>query len=201
MGKHGHNGGAHGDQHHGHITDLPDVSYIKNVDVTHETSDVSVEALLKFVAGLTLLTAATFVLMYGLFRLLDRQFASKDYQTRPGPMAMTPEERIPPEPRLQQAPGFGLKLEDGTVVNLDTENAPGKPQEEYRVLREQWERILATGKPDESSPGAGLPIDQAMKQLLENNAIKTKTGAGTWDEHLGGVPTAASSGRMIQKDQ
>ncbi len=189
---------GHGDQH-GHITDLPDVSYIKNVDVTHETSDVSVEALGKFVIGLTLMTIVTFGLMYALFKLLDRQFETRNYETRPGPMAMTQQERIPPEPRLQGAPGFGVKLENGTVVNLDSENAPGKPQEEYRVLRAQWERLLTTGKTDEASTSVGLPIDQAMKKLIERNVIKTKPGAGNWDEYPGNLPTAASSGRTNQK--
>lgn len=191
-----HNTGS--DHQHGHITDLPDVSYIKNVDVTHETSDVSVEALTKFVIGLTLMTLATFGLMYALFKLLDRQFESRNYETRPGPMAMTQQERIPPEPRLQGAPGFGVKLENGSIVNLDSEHAPGKPQEEYRVLRAQWERLLTTGRTDETSTSFGLPIDQAMKKLLESNAIKTKPGAGNWDEYPGNLPTAASSGRTIQ---
>lgn len=199
MAEKDHNGHTHGDHHHGHITDLPDVSYIKNVDVTHEASDVSVEGLAWFVIGLTLMTIATFGLMFALFKLLDRQFESRSYESRPGPMAMTQQERIPPEPRLQEAPGFGVKLENGSVVNLDSVHAPGKPQEEYRVLLAQWERVLTTGKTDETSPSVGLPIDQAMKKLLESNVIKTKPGAGNWDEYSGNLPTTASSGRMSQK--
>ena len=50
MAKHDHNG-------HGHVTEVPDTSHIKNVDVTHETSDVNVPALLKFVLALTIMTA------------------------------------------------------------------------------------------------------------------------------------------------
>lgn len=203
MARTGHNGhNGHRDRvAEGHITDLPDVSYIKNVDVTHETSDVSVEALMKFAIGLTVMTIATFGLMWVLFKLLDRQAVKNDYETPPGPMAMKPEERLPPEPRLQQAPGFGVKLESGKVVNLDSFAAPAQPEAEYVELRKQWEQILRTGKPDEASPSAALPIDQAMQKLLETNTIKTKAGAGNWDEYHGHLPTAASSGRVIQKGQ
>ncbi len=68
MAKHGtrHNG-------HGHVTEVPDVSHIKNVDVTHETSDVNVPALLKFVLALTIMTAVVYVLMLFLFSFLNTQ--------------------------------------------------------------------------------------------------------------------------------
>lgn len=51
MTKLGHSGNGHE-----RITETPDVSHIKNVDVTHELSDVNVPAILKFVAGLTVMT-------------------------------------------------------------------------------------------------------------------------------------------------
>src|SRR5918992_4522198 len=110
MAKTGHNG--HGSNGHGdkHVTEIPDVSYIKNIDVTHEASDVSVSALLKFVGALTVMTILVFVLMWALFWFFNQQEDKKE--TAPGPMAMTEQERLPPEPRLQGAPGFGLKLAD-----------------------------------------------------------------------------------------
>ena len=42
----------------GHKTETPDVSHIRNVQVTHETSDIDVKAVLTFVVVLTLATAA-----------------------------------------------------------------------------------------------------------------------------------------------
>ena len=60
-------------KHDGHITETPDVSYIKNVDVTHETSDVNVPGIVKFLVGLSVLTIVTFVLMWGLFRSLEKK--------------------------------------------------------------------------------------------------------------------------------
>jgi hypothetical protein len=63
-----HKGNGHGRLH---VTETPDVSHIKNLDVTHETSDVSVSGVAKFVAGLTVLCAVVFVLMWGMFRFIN----------------------------------------------------------------------------------------------------------------------------------
>ena len=41
----------------GHKTETPDVSHIRNVEVTHEASDVSVRGVLTFVVVLTIATA------------------------------------------------------------------------------------------------------------------------------------------------
>ena len=131
-----------------HITETPDVSHIKNLDVTHEASDVSVSGILKFVAGLTALGVVVFVLMWGMFRFLNAQETEKE--PPPGPMAMKPEERLPPPPRLQAAPGFGVKLKNGEWVPLDRK----APEAEYRVLRVQWENELKCAEgPESSTPG------------------------------------------------
>jgi hypothetical protein len=119
-----------------HATETPDVSHIKNLDVTHEANDVSVSSILKFVIGLTVLGAAVFVLMWGMFRLLNAQETEKE--PKAGPMAMTEQERLPPEPRLQAAKGFRVKLADGKYVDLEKR----EPEAEYRVLHEQWDRRL-----------------------------------------------------------
>src|SRR6266545_5218531 len=108
MVRSGHNGNGND---HRHVTETPDVSYIRNPDVTHEASDVSVSGVAKFVGALTVLGIVVFLLMWGLFRLLAAQAETKE--PTPGPMAMSPQERLPPDPRLQAAPGFGVKLENG----------------------------------------------------------------------------------------
>ncbi len=50
MVRSGHNGNGNDDRH---VTETPDVSHIKNPDVTHEASDVSVSGVAKFVGALT----------------------------------------------------------------------------------------------------------------------------------------------------
>ena len=185
MAKATHNGNGH---HRLHVTETPDVSHIKNPDVMHEASDVNIPGILKFVLGLTVLGVVVFVLMWGMFRFLNWQETEKEPQ--PGPMAMTEQERLPPPPRLQAARGFGVKLESGEIVGL--ENKP--PDAEYRVVREQWDRRLNCQSPDETTPASTncMPIDVAMKKLLEGSGLPVRTPGQNSAE---AQPTAWSSGR------
>jgi hypothetical protein len=185
-----HNGNGHDP---GHVTETPDVSHIKNLDVTHEASDVSVSGVAKFVLALTVLGIVVFVLMWGMFGLFSAQEETKE--PPPGPMAMSPQERLPPLPRLQAAKGFGVQLENGKQVNLENK----QPDAEYRVLREQWELALkCTG----NNPGC-VPIDQAMQKVLGlPSRVKeiSEEGPGWRAEDYGiDAPTAASSGRATEK--
>lgn len=190
-----HNGNGHDPRQ---VTETPDVSHIKNLDVTHEASDVSVSGIAKFVLGLTVLGVVVFVSMWGLFRFLDTQEEEK--APKPGPMAMSPQERLPPDPRLQAAPGFGVKLENGEWVPLEKR----EPESEYRVLREQWERDLKCSMEPASNVRAGcVPIDQAMQKVLGlPSRVKTISEEGPgWRAEDYGIdpPTAASSGRVTEK--
>ena len=190
-----HNGNGHDRRH---VTETPDVSHIKNLDVTHEASDVSVSGIAKFVLGLTVLGIVVFVSMWGLFRFLDTQEEEK--APKPGPMAMSPQERLTPDPRLQAAPGFGVKLENGEWVPLEKR----EPEAEYSVLREQWERDLKCSMEPASNVRAGcVPIDQAMQTVLGlPSRVKTisEEGPGWRAEDYGlDPPTAASSGRATEK--
>lgn len=209
-----HNGNGDG---HGHVTETPDVSHIKNVDVTHEASDVSVGGVVKFVVGLTMFCAIVSVLMWGLFIFLKAQEDKKEPQA--GPMAMSTEERLPPEPRLQSAPGFGVKLENGEWVPLEKR----EPEAEYRALREQWDRKLNCKKPaaddhaaqpstspgvhaapandhavskDAAPPAPCIPIDDAIQKLIEKG-LPSRATPTTADGIA--LPTVASSGRVTGK--
>jgi hypothetical protein len=212
-----------------HITETPDVSHIKNPDVTHEASDVSVSGVAKFVLALTVLGVVVFVLMWGMFRLLNAQETEKEPPA--GPMAMKPTERLPPPPRLQAAPGFEVKLKSGETVSLEKK----EPEAEYNVLLAQWEDELKcsegtgtgttaggheTGAPKAephpaaneqearapaatSIPAGCVPIGEAMKKVIGlPSRLKQISGEGP-----GGIaedygidrPTAASSGRATER--
>ncbi len=193
MAKLGHKGNGHG-----HMTETPDVSHVRNVDVTHELSDVNVPGILKFVGALVVMTVVVYVLMWLLFGFFNAQEAKKEAEAPPGPMAMTEQESLPPEPRLQAARGFGVKLENGEWVNLEKR----EPQAEYRVLREQWDRVLKEGPKDQSGNPAGLPIEQAMQRVVEGQGLPSRPQQGAPQEmtdYTIGTPTAASSGRVTEK--
>lgn len=183
----------HKETDHGHVTEIPDVSYIKNVDVTHETSDVNVPALLKFVLALTIMTAVVYVLMLFLFKFLNTQETQNE--PPPGPMAMTEQQRLPPEPRLQSAPGFGVKLENGQWVLLENK----QPEVEYRVVREQWQRALAEGPKDQAGNTVGMPIEAAMQKFVAEHNAKAGAKPTPTDGFGDQMPTAASSGRVSVK--
>lgn len=176
------------------------MSHVRNVDVTHELSDVNVPAILKFAVALTVMTIVVYVLMWLLFGLFNAQEAKKESDRPRGPMAMTEQERLPPEPRLQAAKGFGVNLENGQRVNLETR----EPEAEYRVLREQWERELKCDYKHEfvqARRTACIPIEAAIQKLIEGQSLQSRAqeNSSGKQDYVIGVPTAASSGRVTEK--
>lgn len=180
-----------------HATETPDVSHIKNIDVTHEESDVNVPALLKFVAALTVMTIAVYILMWGLFKFFNTQVTQQEQP--PGPMALSEQERLPPEPRLQGARGFAEEL--AKSVGDSSQEKPKDPLWEIRVLNQQWENSLEEGPKDSSGNPIGLPIEDAMKKVVEQGlASRSKPGSPQELPEQGiSIPTAASSGRVSRK--
>src|SRR5713226_8218860 len=106
--------------HKEHVTETPDVSYIKNVDVTHEVSDVYISGIAKFVVALSILMIASFLLMWGMFRA----FEARVQEPKRSPMALSGKDRLPPEPRLQGAPGFGFCFNDTATTEKTESGAP-----------------------------------------------------------------------------
>ena len=177
----------------GHKTETPDVSHIRNVEVTHETSDVNVRGVLTFAVVLALATIAVGAGVWMLFKFFNAQQAK---QAKPGPMALQPKDRLPPEPRLQGAPGFQLKLENGQTVSLEKLG----PQEEYRTLRRQWNENLKTGLKDQAGNTVGIPIEDAMKKIVSQGLpTRAKGPAGKLNDYAISMPTAMSSGRETEK--
>jgi hypothetical protein len=123
----------------GHRTETPDVSHIRNVEVTFEKSDINVRGVLTFVV---LLTVACAVISFGLWYLFKYFNTQKGKERAPGPLAirnLKEEDRLPPEPRLQASRGFEVTLENGEKVNLELTH----PQAEYedRSGRRRCKRV------------------------------------------------------------
>ncbi|HEX5603308.1 MAG TPA: hypothetical protein VFX63_12185 [Pyrinomonadaceae bacterium] len=178
----------------GHKTETPDVSHIRNVEVEHETSDVNVRAVVTFAAALAISIAVVAFGLTFLFDFFSKQEAKSS--PKPGPMALTQKDRLPPEPRLQSAPGFQVKLENGETRDLKL----SAPQSEYRVLRQQWEENLKTGLKDQSGNVVGMPIDAAMDKIVsEGLGSKAKQPNAKLNDYAIKMPTASSSGRETEK--
>lgn len=184
---------SNGHKGDGHRTETPDVSHIRNVEVTHETSDVNVRAVLTFVL---VLTVATAVISLGLW-MLFRYFNAQEAKEKPAGRMASQRERLPPEPRLQAAPGFAVTLENGERINLQNQ----APQAEYRVLKDQWDRVLRGELKDQSGNSVAMPIDQAIQQVVSGEGLptRTKTAPNKLQDYAISLPTAASSGRETEK--
>ncbi|HKZ77932.1 MAG TPA: hypothetical protein VJ124_06370 [Pyrinomonadaceae bacterium] len=190
-------GSAHKGNGHGHATETPDVSHIKNVDVTHEASDVSISGILKFVVGLTILTGVVYVLMLLLFNLMNAKAVRSEQASPPGPMALTEKERLPPEPRLQGAKGFAEDL--AKTTGGEPSDKPRDPMWEIRVLRQLWTDNLEHGLRDPNGNIVGLPIEEAMKRVVEGNSLPVRPNVESSEQgYVERLPTAASSGRMSE---
>jgi hypothetical protein len=158
-------------KHTHHVTETPDVSYIKNVDVTHEISDVYVPGIVKFLVALSVLTIATFFLVWGMFRSFEKQTIEEP----PSPMAVTENDRLPPEPRLQGAPGFAADIEKKTATRTEESASAitagsAQPKDalyEIGILRRHWNDVLANGPVDQAGQRYGMPIEKAKDEILK----------------------------------
>jgi hypothetical protein len=102
------------------------------------------------------------VCLYGWFLLFNHFKGQAAKEVQPGPMALSQQERLPPEPRLQEAPGFGVTLEDGTWVNLQTT----KPQLEFEDAQWAMGKKLNGEIKDASGNSKTIPIKDAIKQVV-----------------------------------
>jgi hypothetical protein len=159
--------------------------------VAHEESDVAVRPLLWFVGGLTAFTIVVCIAVLIMFMyFLGRE---KSQELKPSPLARQGEERLPPEPRLQLAPGFGVTTDDGRRHNLSYENkAEGvpQPQSEYLVVRDEWARELEGYSWDDQQAGTvRLPDRVAMEEYLRRRQSKQQPGA---QQQQGQAPAAGA---------
>ena len=136
----------------------------------HEENQIGLKGILGFGIGLVGLIVITFGLMWAfLGALKDNAKENADPQN---PMAMSDRERLPPEPRLQLAPGFGVESEKGWV-NMELQ----APSTEYIELKGQWKDLWEHGQKDKKSGVASsMPVDMAKEKFLGEN-VKANAGA------------------------
>lgn len=140
-----------------------------NYDRTYETNLIGLRGVIYFAVGLFLLIVVTFGLMYVLLNVMEDQ--ALETKSKKSPMMLEGKDRLPPEPRLQAAPGFGVDSEQGRLsMELKA------PQSEYWELERQWENAWAEGRKDpKTGMVTALPIEEAKQKLLEEN-VKARTG-------------------------
>lgn len=114
-------------------------------------SDVNISWILRFCAGLFVGTAIVFVLMWQLFGFFkDRE---DSLQQPAGPLAVG-ERQLPPEPRLQLAPGHSAH-----------------PLDEMKEMIAEQDKVLSSyGWIDREAGIARIPIDQAKRLVVDRAA-------------------------------
>ena len=109
----------------------------------HEESDVDIRGILTFAAVLIVFAAVVHLVIFVLFRFFEAQEARQGPPEFP--LAVTQEQRLPPEPRLQT-----------------------NPREDLREMRADEDQILTTyGWVDRNAGVVRIPIDEAMKLAIQ----------------------------------
>lgn len=156
-------------------------------DKPYEQNIIGMRGIIYFAVGLFLLIVVTFGLMWALQNVMEEQ--AKETKKSTNPLQLSDKEALPPEPRLQAAPGYGVETKDGRL-NLELK----APQSEWWEMQRQYKELWANGQKTVNDKNeeviVSLPID-AAKERLVSEAGQTVNTAG--DE------TSAKS-RMIFSD-
>lgn len=135
----------------------------------YEENVVGVKGIAYFGVGLFFLILITFGLMWALMGVLEDK--AKETKSSNNPMAMSEMEALPPEPRLQSAPGFGVQGPNGPVSLELT-----APQSEWRELEKQYTEIWEKGMKDPATGTiSAMPIEKAKEAFLSQQ-IKARSG-------------------------
>lgn len=183
--------------------ETPDMSHIGNPDVSHEKNDVNINAVIRFVVGLSIATFVVLALMFGLLKVFQQVGERNDAPV--SPLARTGEERLPPNPRLQGAKGHAFTPEDLTHDPNIAEELSGeenrekldfeleRPQMEWEVYRDVKLQELQSYGVDARRPGEyRIPVDRAKELLLERGQL------GSRPSSMNDSMSAADRARMAE---
>ena len=146
---------------------------LHNEDVAHEHTDVDIRTILAFGGGLVAVTAICAVLMWGLFRVLDRQAAANDPQ-------------VSPLARPAGQPPLGPALLTNEPATLE------------KLRAQELKTLQGYGWVDQQGGVAHMPLADAKKLILQRG-LPVRSG-GTTDAQTGTNAPAmldASSGRTV----
>ena len=123
----------------------------------HEPNTINIPSVVMFLVALAAAVVVVALLMRGLLRYFDARKA----QEAPPPSPLAPGVRLPPEPRLQGAPG-----------------SVGSPAEDVGRFREQEDQMLNSyGWIDQQRGIIRIPIEQAKKMIEQKGASAMPPGA------------------------
>jgi len=157
----------------------------------YEQNILGLKGIIYFGIGLLALIIITFFLMWALLKVFSDR--ADEERPRASPMARNDRERLPPEPRLQVAPGFGI---DGPNGRVNLELRP--PNSEFQEFRRQWFDMWKNGEKDKKTGAVAiLPIEEAKQRMLSQAPKATSDpNAQAYYDNSRMYFSQASSGRV-----
>src|SRR5262245_32939356 len=123
----------------------------------HEPNTINIPSVVMFLVALAAAVVVVALLTRGLLRYFDARKAQK----APPPSPLATEARLPPEPRLQGAPG-----------------SVSSPAEDIRQFREREDQMLNSyGWIDQQRGIIRIPIEQAKKMIEQKGLPATPPSA------------------------
>lgn len=171
----------------------------KEIDLSkgYEKNEIQLRGIIITTVVLFLTCVVSFFLMWLLQREAERYITDNEKQNA-NPMAMKSQDKLPPEPRLQGAPGFGVDSPKGRI-NLELKH----PQAEWQELQKIWNEEAKNGQKvnqNGKETVVTLPIEEAKKRLLAEGVKTVAAEQGkTSFEEANAYMSAASAGRKAAK--
>ena len=167
----------------------------EDLNKVYEENEIELKGIFSFAVGMFLLIVITFGLMWALLNVLNDS-AKEDNAEHRNPMIMSEKERLPPEPRLQLAPGFGIESDRGRV-NLELR----EPGAEFNEFKKQWAEVWEHGRKDEKTGMVTvMPIEEAMAKFLAQNVkAKSTPEAEDFFKNSHGFISDSSAGRLASE--
>lgn len=156
-------------------------------DKPYEQNIIGMRGIIYFAIGLFLLIVVTFGLMWALLNVMEEQ--AKEAKKSTNPLMLSDKDRLPPEPRLQGAPGFRVESRNGEI-NLELKAPQAEWWEVQKHYKELWEQGEKTVDASGRETIVAMPINAAKEKLVSEMG-KTVNTAG--DE-------TATKSRMIISD-
>jgi hypothetical protein len=165
-------------------------------DKPYEQNIIGMRGIIYFAVGLFLLIVVTFGLMWVLQNVMEDQ--AKIDKGSTNPLGLNDTERLPPEPRLQAAPGFGVESPNGRV-NLELK----PPQSEWWEMQKQNKQIVENGQKALDGNGqetvVSLPVNQAKEKFLEEAGKTVNTAADELSAKSRMIISDSSAGRVASE--
>ena len=139
-------------------------------NATREYTDIEPSIAWKFAIWLTVAMVISIAIVYGTFWFFESRESAAAQAARVFPLAVGQQERTPPGPTLQTQPFKDI----------------------YTLREQEHHKLTGYGWVDKGTGVTHIPVDEAMRLVIERGMLKPRTEGGAIDE----VMSDSSAGRV-----